>query len=478
MASPKTRIAIIGTLDTKLDEFLYLRAQMLDIDPSIDPILIDVGRSQTHNEHIRIPQPDIMRRSGYAGDAASSAALPRGAMIRHMSAGCAGAIRDIISSSSSSSSSQQLHLHGAVSLGGSGGTSIAAAAMRDGLPLTVPKLIVSTVASGDTASYVAEADITLMYSVVDIAGLNAVLRAVLRNAAAAIVGMARDYHRRQLAGPDSGGLLAGGSTAQGGKTKRKKKAIGITMFGVTTPAVDEARRWLEEQREEGSESESGSESPFEVYVFHATGAGGRAMERLVREGRLDGVLDLTTTELADELVGGVMSAGPDRLTAAARAGVPQIVSVGALDMVNFGPRDTVPEAFGGRRGSGRDERGGDEAGMTRTLFEHNPSVTLMRTTPDECAELGRRLARRLKENRANPYITEVWLPLRGVSAIAVRGQPFHDEEADRALFGAVQDGLKGSGIAVTQVDAHINDPAWARSIVKRLVELMELKDKA
>jgi len=179
------------------------------------------------------------------------------------------------------------------------------------------------------------------------------------------------------------------------------------------------------------------------------------VERLVRERRLDGVLDLTTTELADELMGGVFSAGKDRLTAAAQAGVPQVVSVGALDMVNFGPKDTVPEKY-----------------RHRVLFEHNPSVTLMRTTPEECGVLGKRLTGRLRDNCTSPEVTEVWLPLRGISAIAVEGQAFYDKEADETLFSAIRQGLDGSGIAVKEVDADINDPTWAESLARRLAELV------
>lgn len=182
------------------------------------------------------------------------------------------------------------------------------------------------------------------------------------------------------------------------------------------------------------------------------------MERLLREGRLDGVLDLTTTDLADELVGGVFSANEDRLTTAAKTGIPQIVSVGALDMVNFGPRDTVPEKF-----------------RERTFFEHNPSVTLMRTTPEECAELGKRVASRLRTNCINSKAIEVWLPLKGISAIAVEGQAFYDKEADVALFDAIKRGLEGSDITVKEVDADINDPTWAKSIARRLAELVEEK---
>ncbi|KAI1198158.1 hypothetical protein F5X97DRAFT_300090 [Nemania serpens] len=423
MAEQATSVVVIGTLDTKLAEHLYLRSQILESNPSIKVILVDAGRSETHHEAITVSQPEVHARSGHSG---SLHELPRGEVIRTMTEGAKGVVKDLF---------DEGRVHGIVSLGGSGGTSIAAAVMRE-LPLTVPKLIVSTVASADTSSYVAETDITMMYSVVDIAGLNEVLRAVVGNAAAAIAGMARGYAARE----------AMARVANNAETRRR--GVGITMFGVTTAAVDVARRELDARG-------------FEVYVFHATGAGGRAMERLVREHRLDGILDLTTTELADELVGGVFSAGADRLTAAAKAGIPQIVSVGALDMVNFGPKDTVPANF-------RD----------RNLFEHNPSVTLMRTTPSECEELGRRVASRLRDHCVDPDSTEVWLPLGGISAIAVEGQAFYDRAADEALFGAIRNGLDGSGIVVREVDAEINDPTWAEGLARRLAELVEIRDKS
>ncbi|KAI0107786.1 hypothetical protein GGR51DRAFT_559119 [Nemania sp. FL0031] len=423
MADHTVSIVVIGTLDTKLDEHLYLRSQILEADPFINVILIDAGRSETHHEAITVPQPEVYKRSGHSSSLQS---LPRGEVIKTMTNGAKSVVNELFS---------QGKVHGVVSLGGSGGTSISTAVMRE-LPLTLPKLMVSTVASADTSSYVAETDITMMYSVVDIAGLNEVLRAVVANAASAITGMARSYASRS----------AIAKSLKGNETR--KKGIGITMFGVTTPAVDTARRELDARG-------------FEVYVFHATGAGGRAMERLIREHRLDGILDLTTTELADELVGGVFSAGEDRLTAAAKAGVPQIVSVGALDMVNFGPKDTVPEKF-----------------LRRNLFEHNPSVTLMRTSPSECEELGKRVATRLRDNCARPNVTEVWLPLKGISAIAVEGQAFYDPEADKALFDAIVSGLGGSAIAIKEADANINDPAWAKALATRLAELVETQSKS
>ncbi|KAI0410132.1 hypothetical protein F4802DRAFT_543523 [Xylaria palmicola] len=423
MGAQAVNVVVVGTLDTKLAEHLHLRSEILAASPSISVVLIDAGRSETHHEAITVHQSEVYKRSG---EGRSLQSLPRGEVIKAMIKGAASVVKDLFDQGS---------VHGVVSLGGSGGTSIAAAVMRE-LPLTLPKLIVSTVASGDTSSYVAESDITMMHSVVDVAGLNEVSRAVISNAAAAIAGMAQSYASRSAATPGP----------KGGETR--KRSIGVTMFGVTTPAVDVARRHLDTLG-------------YDVYVFHATGAGGRAMERLVRENRLDGVLDLTTTELADELAGGVFSAGENRLTAAAKAGLPQIVSVGALDMVNFGPKDTVPRELQGR-----------------TLFEHNPSVTLMRTTPSECEELGKRVAGRLRDNCTDPAVTEVWLPLKGISAIAVEGQAFYDKKADEALFDAIRSGLDGSGIRVKEVNANINDPTWAESIAQRLAELVETKSKS
>jgi uncharacterized protein (UPF0261 family) len=245
MAAKTVNIVVIGTLDTKLAEFLYLRSQILEINPSINVILIDAGRSETDHEAITVSQPAVRKRGGH-GDSDAFQSLPRSEVVTAMIKGARSVVKDLL---------REGKVQGVVSLGGSGGTSIAAGVMRE-LPLTLPKLIVSTVASGDTSSYIAETDITMMYSVVDIAGLNEVLRAVIRNAAAAIAGMAQSYA--------SGSSI--GRTEKESETR--KKGIGITMFGVTTPAADAARRWLDEQG-------------FEVYVFHATGAGGRASEYLL-----------------------------------------------------------------------------------------------------------------------------------------------------------------------------------------------------
>jgi uncharacterized protein (UPF0261 family) len=277
--------------------------------------------------------------------------------------------------------------------------------------------MVSTVASGDTRPYVGAVDVTMMYSVVDISGVNRVSARIMANAAGAIAGMV-DAEVPAL---------------------EAKPLVGATMFGVTTPCVTRARERLEELG-------------YEVLVFHATGAGGQSLEALVRDGFLAGVLDTTTTELADELVGGVLSAGPDRLEAAGAAGVPQVVSLGALDMVNFGPRETVPPQFEGRN-----------------LYVHNPTVTLMRTTPGECAELGRTIGRKLSGARGP---TVLFVPLKGVSMIAVEGQVFHDADADAALFGGLRETLADS-VEVREVDTDINDPDFAVAMADRLHALIE-----
>jgi uncharacterized protein (UPF0261 family) len=306
---------------------------------------------------------------------------------------------------------------GILAAGGSGGTAIATHAMQ-ALPVGVPKLMLSTMASGDTSSYVGSTDITMMASITDIAGVNSISAQILANAAAAIVGMVK-----------SAPIELDGT----------RPLVAATMFGVTTPAVTAAREDLESRG-------------YEVLVFHCTGTGGRAMENLIEAGYFDGVLDLTTTELCDELVGGVLSAGPDRMGAAARTGVPQVVSLGALDMVNFGAPDTVPAKF-----------------ESRTMYEHNPSVTLMRTTPEESAELGRQIAEKLS---AATGPTTLFIPLKGVSMIAVEGQPFYDPDADAALFGAIRDNLPDS-VNLVEMDCDINDPSFAKAMADTLDDYMK-----
>jgi len=333
-------------------------------------------------------------------------AAGRGAAVEAMARGATRVVTDLL---------DRGRLDGIVALGGSGGSAIATTAMR-ALPVGVPKLMVSTLASGDTRPYVGAVDITMMYSVVDIAGINSVSARIIANAAGAIAGMA------------STEPLA----------VESKPLIAASMFGVTTPCVTHARTLLEARG-------------YDVLVFHATGTGGQSMEKLASDGRFAGMLDVTTTELADDLVGGVLSAGPARLEAAGSAGIPQVVSLGALDMVNFGPVETVPAEF-----------------RARTLYRHNPTVTLMRTTPDECAELGRRVGAKLAMAKGP---TAVFVPRRGVSMIDVEGQPFHDPEADEALRAGLRETI--GSVEIHELDLDINDERFAAAMANRLVEFIE-----
>jgi uncharacterized protein (UPF0261 family) len=299
-------------------------------------------------------------------------------------------------------------------LGGGGGAALIAAALRE-LPIGVPKLLVSTVVSGPTRSYASVIGITVMHAIVDIAGIDRISARVFTQAAAAAAAMAK-------------------TSATMPPARLDRPLLGATMFCVTTPCVTAARERLEALG-------------YEVLVFHATGTGGRSLEQLVRDGSIAGVLDITTTELADDLVGGVLSAGPDRLSAAGEAGIPQVVSLSALDIVNFGPPETVPEQFRDRR-----------------LYRHNANVTLMRTTAAECAELGRRLAHKL--NQARRPVT-LFIPLCGLSSISTSGQVFHDPDADAALIGAIRETIAGH-VVVREITTDINDPTFATAMADAL----------
>jgi uncharacterized protein (UPF0261 family) len=406
------RVALVGTCDTKLDELLFLRDVIRE--SRVEVLLVDVGRSPTDHESITVTQADLLRRYG---DVDSVAQKERGDVVKIMADCATTAIRSLY---------DEHFIQGIIAAGGSGGTSIAATVMRDALPIGFPKLIVSTIASGDTGPIVEETDITLMYSVVDVAGLNEVLRNILSNAGAAIAGMALGYAAKKK------------QTAS-----TTKKHVGITMFGVTTPAVDVIRKHLE------------SKYHIETYVFHATGHGGKAMERLICEGKIDAVLDLTTTEICDHLTGGVMSAGPNRLEAAAAAGIPTIISVGATDMTNFGPMNTVPERY-----------------RSRKLYEHNPMVTLMRTSKEEASCVGEYIVSKLKTHAKDPHAVQVWLPKGGISMIATPGGPFADEKADAAMFQIIKDGLTDSGIEVVEDERAVNDEDFARDIAEALAAKM------
>ncbi len=397
-------VVLLGTLDTKGQEYAFVRDQIAASGATTT--VVDAGVFD--NPHL---QPDVRRdevaRAAGVDLQALADAGDRGSAVEGMSRGAEAVVRRLY---------DEGRLDGIIGLGGTGGTTLVTRAMR-ALPVGVPKVMVSTVASGDTRAYVGALDITMMYSVVDIAGVNKISRRILTNAAGAVSGM----------------VLAPSADAP---AEDDRPLIGATMFGVTTPCVQRARQRLEDQG-------------YEVLVFHATGTGGQSMEALARAGLLTGVLDITTTELADELVGGVFSAGPERLTVAGAAGIPQVVSLGALDMVNFGARDSVPAQF-----------------EDRNLYQHNATTTLMRTTPEETAELGRRVAERL--NTATGPVT-LFIPLRGISMIATEGSAFYDADADRALIDAVKDNL-AERIVLCEVDTDINDEAFAVAMADALVD--------
>lgn len=311
------------------------------------------------------------------------------------------------------------NLLGVLGLGGSGGTSIVTAAMR-ALPIGLPKVMVSTVASGNVAPYVDCSDITMMYSVVDIAGLNAVSEVILANAAGAISGMIQQPVR----------------------PRTDRRALGMTMFGVTTPCVNYVRQSLEQEG-------------FDCLVFHATGSGGRAMEQLVESGLITGVLDITTTEVADEIAGGVFPSGPHRFDRLIAAKVPLVLSLGAVDMVNFGSIDTVPDQF-----------------RQRKLHIHNAQVTLMRTNVEENRQIGRWIAEKL--NRSSAPV-RILIPEKGLSLLDVEGRPFFDPKADAALFESLETSLEQTpDRQVIRLPFDINDPQFADALLKNFHELLSL----
>ena len=400
-------VVLLGTLDTKGFEYQYVRDRLTA--DGCEVILVDAGIKGKP-----LVLPDIVReqvaRAAGVDMSILAATGDRNHAIEAMATGAVLLVMDLF---------RQGRLHGILGLGGAGGSVLATQAMR-ALPIGVPKLMVSTLAAGDTRPYIGQVDITMMYSVVDISGINRISERILSNAAAAIGGMARTYEQFKPA-----------VTATA--------LIGATMFGVTTPCVTEARQSLEARG-------------YEVIVFHATGTGGKSLENLIDAGFFAGVLDATTTELADELVGGVLSAGPNRLEAAGRQKIPQVVSLGALDMVNFGAFDTIPDQFKGRH-----------------FHQHNSTVTLMRTTPAECTELGRIIARKL--NRAEGPVS-VFIPLNGISMIATSGQSFYDPVADQALIESLRANLRPD-IEIVTMDTDINDPEFARAMADRLDQYLQ-----
>ncbi len=399
-------VCIVGTMDTKGLEFAFIKTQIES--SGVSTCVVNTGIMGEPQLEPDVPADEVARKAGSSLQVLRNEG-DRGNSVAVMAQGAAAIVAEKQTAG---------EIDGIISLGGSAGTTIGTTAMQ-ALPVGVPKIMVSTLASGDTSPYVQSKDICMMYSVVDIAGINRLSRQILANAAGAIVGMV--------------------NAAAPAAAEADKPLIAATMFGVTTPCVTKAREILEA-------------AGYEVLVFHATGTGGQAMEDLGKGGFLAGVLDVTTTELADELVGGVLSAGPDRLEAAGQAGLPQVIAPGALDMVNFGPRDTVPEKF-------RD----------RLFYQHNPTVTLMRTTTEEMAELGRIMARKLNQARGT---TTVIIPTRGVSAIDMTEQPFDAPEA-RAAWRENLKAHIGSNVTVIEMDAHINDDAFATKLAETLLESLQ-----
>lgn len=391
-------IAVLGTLDSKGAEHAYVAERIRSYGHT--PLLIDVGTGAEPTVKPDITRHEVAATGGIDLDAII-AKQDRGEAVTAMSQAAPKLLSRLYTEGK---------IHGVISLGGGGGTAIATAAMR-ALPIGFPKLMVSTLAAGNTAHYLGTSDITMMPSVADVAGLNRLSKTIFARAAGAICGMVD-------AETD---------------VSDDKPLIVASMFGNTTACVTEAKRILEE-------------SGYEVLVFAATGAGGKSMEAVIESGMAVGVLDITTTEWADELCGGTLSAGPTRMDAAAKAGVPVIIVPGCLDMVNFGERTSVPAKYEGRN-----------------FYIHNPQVTLMRTTPDECAELGRIIAAKANACAGR---CEILIPKKAISVISAEGQAFHDPTADAALFNAI---LKNTRVPITELDEEINSLTFARACAEKLL---------
>lgn len=396
-----SRAYVIGTMDTKAEELIFVRD--LIREAGIDTSLVDVGiRSNDGGADVT-----SLTLAGHHPDGPDAVFVnDRGKAVSAMGL----ALRRFLAT--------QDDIGGVIGLGGSGGTVMITPAMRD-IPIGVPKLMVSTLASGDVSNFVGPSDITMMYPVTDLANcLNRVSRRILANAACGLAGM--------MKAPEQ-------------VTDLRKPAIGMSMFGVTTPCVTAIASRLE--------------ADYDCLVFHATGTGGRSLEKLVDQGDIAAVLDITTTEVCDLIVGGVLSAGEDRLGAVARASIPFIGSCGALDMVNFWGIDSVPETF-----------------RSRTLYRHNDQVTLMRTSADECRQIGDWIGGKL--NACDGEV-DFFLPLQGVSALDIEGGAFFDPDADEALFSAIRSRVEPSPRRrIHDIDLHINDPRFAELVADRFKQVM------
>lgn len=406
-AAQPPKVALVATLDTKAEEATFIRDCIRSAGLGV--ALIDVGVMSEPALAADISRETIAQRGG-ASISSLQQANDRGAALDAMIRGTENVVADLY---------HRGEIAGVISIGGSGGTAIGTAAMRR-LPLGVPKVMVSTLASGDTQPYVGTKDICMIHSVVDFSGINAISRPILRNAAAAVCAMVRaaqSPEQRRNAAAGDGRLVA------------------ASMFGVTTPCVNKCRDLL-------------AASGLQLIPFHATGIGGRTMESLIEERFFTAVLDVTTTEWADEVVGGTLSAGPTRLEAAAKAGLPQVVVPGAIDMVNFVGPAGLPEKFRGR-----------------TVYRHNENVILMRTTAAECREIGRCIAEKLN---AATGPTTVLFPLKGLSALDAPGAAFYDPEANQSLLEALSEHCRAP-VRVLPIDAHVNDDAFAQKCCDELL---------
>jgi uncharacterized protein (UPF0261 family) len=395
-------VLLVGTLDTKGVEYAFVRDRLAE--SGCEVIVVDAGVLSDPEYPVDFDRRAVAATVGVDIDELAASG-DRGGAVKVMADGAAAITERLC---------REGKIDGLLGMGGSGGSSIVSRAMSR-LPVGMPKLLVSTMASGDVGHYVGASDVTVMYSVVDISGINRVSSRVLGNAAAAISGMAGAYRA---------------ST----EDREQQTLVGVTMYGATTPCVDRARSVL-------------GDLDYEVLVFHATGTGGMSMEALISEGVIQASLDVTTAEIMAEITGGTFRAGPDRLEAAGRRGIPQVVSVGGADMIAFTPPESLPVVY-------RD----------RLLYSHNQFVTLVRTTPEECTEFGRELAGKL--NRAKGPVT-LFLPLRGTSSYAVPGAVFHDPEADEALAHAVRLHID-RGVELIEMDTDINDPAFAKAMAEKL----------
>ena len=402
-------IALIGTFDTKGEEYLYVKNKIEDL--GVRTLTIHAGIFEAAFS------PDIDHDSvGVLGEesiAELQEKKDRGHAMEVMAKGLCALIPKLY---------EEGLFDAVLALGGTGGTSLVTPCMRL-LPLGVPKIMVSTMASGDVSRYVGTSDILMMPSIVDVAGINRISSQVLTHAVHAIVGMV-EHENTDI--------------------QVKKPLIAATMYGVTTPCIMRAKEYLEQEG-------------YEVIIFHASGTGGKMMESLINSGIVDGVLDLTTTEWIDEIAGGIMAAGPERLDAAALNGIPQVVSVGAADMITFGERSSLPEKY-----------------KNRVVYMHNPAITVVKSNIEENIAFGIKVGEKLNQCKSNAALL---LPIRGVSMNDKAGSKYYGPKEDQALFITLKKVINNPLVEIIDVDAHINEEVFAISAAKKLIELMEMKKK-